>query len=315
MTQPALADPSVQDEIQKKRASRKVVQYFDAKANDGRRYMHPHRPDPRDGSDFYYVYSVTNALSVLDKPGLRQWAVDQTAAYYAANPEASFTRTEASAFNFGRWAHKYQLDAAAYVGDRIHNYAESTMDWAVEAPDLETEEELQMAERWHELLDEHWVNPIFTEATVWNDVHHYAGTFDLLAELDGTLTLIDNKTSRNLWTEHLAQLIALGNATSLLIPRGPNEWEEVEMPRVDNFAIFHIRPDDFNNKGDFVPSYQEVIKFTREELEPYFELFLSALGVKTASDSVKKHFETIKKGLHVAHVDDENKLPKEEQPW
>jgi len=47
---------------------------------------------------------------------------------------------------------------------------------------------------------------VATEMTVFNDKYFYAGTLDLIAEIDGKLYLIDLKTSKDIWPSHEIQI-------------------------------------------------------------------------------------------------------------
>ena len=47
-----------------------------------------------------------------------------------------------------------------------------------------------------------------TEQLVWSDKYEYAGTFDALGTLDGKLTIIDFKTSKQIWPDYGLQLSA-----------------------------------------------------------------------------------------------------------
>lgn len=50
----------------------------------------------------------------------------------------------------------------------------------------------------HNFMDDFKVKPVTAEATVWNSTVGYAGTNDLLCEIDGRLTLLDWKTKKKI---------------------------------------------------------------------------------------------------------------------
>jgi len=50
------------------------------------------------------------------------------------------------------------------------------------------------------------------ELVVWNDAQGYAGTVDLLCEIDGKPTLVDFKTSKSIWPSHRMQVSAYQRA-------------------------------------------------------------------------------------------------------
>lgn len=280
LTRPALADPEVISATLEKR-NKKVAQYWNEQENDARRYWYPLTPE---GEDEQYVFSVTTALGMINKPGIPQWYADAVAARVTANPDGLFTRTESEGFNWLRYAGKNVLKDLGEVGDRIHKYAESDLDWSVPAPDVVDERDAQLREQWHAFRDWHEVEPLHLEVTAWNHTHGYAGTLDGLLYIDGVLTLADIKSARNTWSEHKEQLAALGNCEELLKQVGPHEWERLDMPPFEQYALIRLRPNDLD-----VPAYWELLVFSKEEINDYFGTFLGALQVKKGRELTKKY--------------------------
>lgn len=64
---------------------------------------------------------------------------------------------------------------------------------------------------------QHTIEPIMCEAALVSEQHGYGGTIDFLGKVDGVPTLIDYKTSKSLYQEHLIQVSAYH---SLLIENG-----------------------------------------------------------------------------------------------
>lgn len=54
----------------------------------------------------------------------------------------------------------------------------------------------------------HTVEPVLTEAAMVSEQWGFGGTVDLLCRLDGELTLVDYKTSKGIFPEHIYQLAA-----------------------------------------------------------------------------------------------------------
>ena len=50
------------------------------------------------------------------------------------------------------------------------------------------------------------IEVLATEVTAFNDMHHYAGTVDLICRIDGQIWVIDYKTSPSIWPSHEIQL-------------------------------------------------------------------------------------------------------------
>lgn len=192
------------------------------------------------------VPGVTTVLGALDKPGVVQWAVDNTAAYAAANAQELLNRTEVQGFNMLRWYHRKTPDfddpiqeMRDYSNGVLNDLADlGTMihDWiAFEVadmfpPDLIREEQTQMAEAYLDWKDQHYIEPVVSEVSVLNTDARYAGTLDhvwnlgcdhedpCLGQSDGELipTMVDVKSSRAVRDSHIAQLAALGAANVMM---------------------------------------------------------------------------------------------------
>jgi hypothetical protein len=286
MTRPRLASREVFVEHQTSKG-RKHRQYWSDKDNDARQYWFPLTPD---GEPDEIVFSVTTILKMINKGAIPQWYADQVAAKIAAFPDASFTRTEGETFNFFRWAGSNALKEAGELGDGLHSYAERDLTGESHPEGWLDARDTQLRGLWHDLRWHHNFEPVYTEVTAWSHTHGYAGTLDGLGYLDGKLTLWDIKTSRNMWPEHKEQLAALGNVDELLIEVEPLKWQREDLPEIEQYAILHLRPDDVDSKGQFVPGYWAVHTFPVDEINQYFPTFLGALEVKKGREATK-HFD------------------------
>lgn len=104
-------------------------------------------------------------------------------------------------------------DDAADRGDKVHNYAEAfALREMGRATDADVEEQrsicadrgvLPYLDHFHRFWDEFKPKPLMPEATVWNKEVGYAGTTDLICEIEApwgpTCTVIDYKTKRGLF--------------------------------------------------------------------------------------------------------------------
>ena len=88
----------------------------------GSGYKHPHTGD--------VVPGVTTVLKRLDKPGVLQWAVDNTAAYAVANVDGLLNRTEEQGFGFLRWY--WKRDPLKGDLSDIRNYSDGVLNDAAE---------------------------------------------------------------------------------------------------------------------------------------------------------------------------------------
>lgn len=268
------------------------------------------------------VIGVTTALGVIDKPALRQWVADQTAAYAAVNAEQLLARSEEQAFNMLRFyhsrtkssdfddpvyetanAHTGVLDDAADLGTKMHEFFEAELNGWFQ-PDLYRDEEVQMAEQLLIWLAENEVDVHATEATVFGG--NYGGTADLFANVNGVATCLDLKTSRNIWPEHHAQLAALGTADTLAkeVSKGTpgakaytrtkagekvtDYWVAEEVPPIQQYAILHLRPDDYDNNGNFIPAFCELKVAPQQLINIGYEEFQASVVLREAQRARKQ---------------------------
>lgn len=203
--------------------------------------------------------------------------------------------------------HTGVLHDAAEMGTLIHAWIEADLngdDWL--KPELTRIEHEQMVlayEDWKRWND---VEVYATESTLFGD--GYAGTADFFAKINGVATLGDTKTSRGLWNSHRAQLAALGACDTMALevtkdhpgavyyriqPKVAEEngvgvdswWTPVELPPVQQYAFLHVRPDDINSRGEFVPAYCEFVTVSQEVIDAAWKLFQ---GAKMASYAEKE---------------------------
>jgi len=238
------------------------------------------------------VPGVTTVTGVTAKPGIVQWAVDQTAAYAVANIDALLTRTETQGWGMLRWYHKRTPDVefgdlldyhsgvlndAAELGTGVHEWIEAdlTDDFP---PTIINEQMDEMVAEWERFKSEHDIEPLAIEATVFNPEHGYAGTLDGIWKIDGVTYLLDVKTSRNTWPEHYQQLAALDACTVMMVQDEEGAWSEQPIPAYDKYAILHLRPTDWDNNGNVMESFCTLKEV--ENIPLHFEGFLGALALK-----------------------------------
>jgi len=262
------------------------------------------------------VPGVTTVTGVTAKPGIVQWAVDQTAAYAVANIDALLSRTEEQGWGMLRWYHKRTpdfesgeldlrnyhagvLNDAAELGTSVHEFIEADMTHGF-TPEVNSFEMDEMIYRWEQFKAEHDIEPVLVEATAINKEYGYAGTLDGLWKVDGVMTLLDVKTSRNTWPEHYQQLAALGMCDTFMqqVPEGTVSagehkvgsestwWVEQPMPKFDKYAILHLRPSDFDSNGNLLESFCTLKEVSNTDL--HFQGFLGALALKKYERQLNK---------------------------
>jgi len=263
------------------------------------------------------VPGVTTVLEALDKPGVTQWAVDQTVAYMVANVDLILNRTEEQGFKLGRFYHSRKpdfddpevdlenyhtgvLNDLAELGTWAHDYTAYDL-LGMFAPDPLRVEHAEMANAWDEFRTEHDIKPLAVERTVVGD--GYAGTLDGIWELDGVPTLVDVKSSRAVRDSHLAQLSALHHADKMMEECDPFDldavayetkkwgttyWKEVEIPKYEDFQIVQIRPSDIDKDGYAIDPFVALHRVTPAQLEAGWEMFQGALQVRWGQFKMKK---------------------------
>jgi hypothetical protein len=103
------------------------------------------------------------------------------------------------------------MKAAGDIGTNVHAYAECYLKGLV-LPELLTDEARRCAEAFHDWFDFHHVKLIASERMVFSKNHYYAGTCDLIAEIDGELAVGDFKTSSGIYNEARFQTAAYQQA-------------------------------------------------------------------------------------------------------
>lgn len=194
-----------------------------------------------------------------------------------------------------RTFHEGVKNDAAELGTNIHEYIEAELG-AGNFPRLASEQAEQMAEAWDGWLEGHAVTSHHQEFTVVYDGElPHAGTGDadwtILCLHDGppclgteepVRCLIDLKSSRHTWNEHGMQLAALGMANSMMVEVAEGTensakheatldgkkvrswWTETDLPSWDRYALLHIRPNDLDAQGNFIPAFCKLIDRTRD---------------------------------------------------
>jgi hypothetical protein len=246
---------------------------------------------------------VTTVLKRLDKPGVLQWAVDNTAAYAVANVEGLLNRTQEQGYGFLRWYWKRDpldgdltdirnysagvLNDAAELGTLMHDWVAAEHD-DLPFPDVTNAPDYfwEMVAEWDEYKSKTVIKPLYTEVTLWNTVERYAGTADGIWDIDGVMTLVDLKTSRNTWDEHWMQLEALRRCDKLLT-EVDGEWIESANLVPEKMALLHIRPSDVDKNGNPMLPFAQLKVMADNEHDAMWQAFKGLLSVTHALSDIK----------------------------
>lgn len=272
--------------------------------------------------------SITTALGAEDKPAIRAWERQQIAAFAVTHVEEIAMKQPEVAYRYLQavpkfltpekhdeipldldvWsAAEYALNDAAEAGTWIHNYIEDYFNDNFPEDPIR-EDHYQMVEAFHEWESRHEIEVLSTERTVYGD--RYAGTADLFARIDGVVSLVDWKSSRNIQTSHKAQLGAIGAATTTarevaggtpgavkhkLQPKVSAEYGgqefawyvEEPLPDFQQYAIVQVRPGDSDKYGEWIEPFCEMHVIPQAEIDAGYQLFTALRDVRLAQKAMR----------------------------
>lgn len=183
------------------------------------------------------VPSVTTISGMLHRPALERWKL-ATAAEKAVSDAAHGVAAGRAAVVAAVGEPERIAAEAAELGDEVHNAAEAAAKGQMVSVSKRAAPYLKS---WQAFMANHQVKVLAVEQTVWNETVGYAGTFDLLCEIEGVVTLADYKTSRALHDEIALQLVALAHGEQLVDPNGVIG----PMPPVERAIGVDLRPDGY----------------------------------------------------------------------
>lgn len=214
--------------------------------------------------------SVTSVLSVIGKPALINWAakverelvLKASADLYEdcpSNPRMSRTGwiTTLQSRLTKEKAHQKELAKASEIGAQVH----SLIEWSLKAElcmEAGPSPHICDAAQWAYMSWQDWrksvnLKPIFVEQVVWSETYGYAGTLDLLAEVQGNVAVLDWKSGKAVYAESHLQNAAYrqairemqhGDPVAGMIVRLPKNQEDPEfevveaLPERECFDVF-----------------------------------------------------------------------------
>jgi hypothetical protein len=216
-----------------------------------------------------WLPGVTSVIGKVDKSGpLINWAKGVTADAALNDLDAlqamSLARGKAVAKAYLVAHATAESDSAKDIGSQVHRAAEAVS--RGQEPDL-AEEHRPWLDAYQRFLSDWRPGMVSLERYVANLTVGYGGTFDWIGVLDGKLTLGDTKTGKGIYAETRLQLAALGRAEFIGQPGDPKQYR---MPRIEQYAILHLRPD----------AYERGYQLYRVDInEADFAAFCGALNV------------------------------------
>lgn len=128
-------------------------------------------------------------------------------------------------------AHKRTTEMSSAIGTHVHECIEASIH-EEEIPNP-TPEHMRHYEAWKLAFKPRF---LLSEATVYNRQVGYAGTLDIVADINGITTLVDVKTGKNIYPDVALQLAAYANGEFI----GVLDEERV-MPKIEAAAVLHLR--------------------------------------------------------------------------
>ncbi len=123
------------------------------------------------------------------------------------------------------------------VGDETHKYVEQVAKGLEITPQHgDTRDSCAQFDRF---VRDYRPKFIESEATIFSRKYGYAGSLDLIVEIDGVRYILDVKTGRTVWSEVALQIAAYDNGDFIGLPTGV----EVPISPTKRGLCLHVRPD------------------------------------------------------------------------
>lgn len=187
--------------------------------------------------DGKWIPSVTTITGMLDKPWLAAWKVKMCVEYIKSNLKNMDNLSDVLL------AAKHESDkqrkAAADTGKAVHKWIELHTQ-GNDTPPPQDDGRIDQFMSWESI---HKPIYIMSEEMVASQAHEYAGTLDLLAEIEGKVLIVDIKTGNSIPSEVSLQLVGgyrpaleecgvkSDGCSVLHLPANkPMEWRQINVP-------------------------------------------------------------------------------------
>lgn len=169
------------------------------------------------GEKFQHTPSVTTILNVLNKPALVEWGVRCACNDIEDNMRALFAGgsfTEQQILNIitrGRTAHDRVREEAAEIGTNVHDWLAGY--WKSDRAVSTMPEEERTRKCINAALDwfaEHDLKPVAVEEPLYSKELNICGRPDWIGYVDGELSVLDYKSTKQIYPELALQCTAYG---------------------------------------------------------------------------------------------------------
>jgi len=183
--------------------------------------------------------SVTNILSVIDRPSLRYWFGQQVYLAVVANPSLNEQEALSAPYKVS--------DKAKDRGTTVHSIVEAYKAGVFDIDDKVMDEYTGYAKAFKAWVTDMKPEILENEKTIFSPLG-YAGTLDMLAKIGGVTTIVDIKTGKDIYPEANLQVsaylealrdtkgdkVASNGSILLLMPTGHYKYQQAN----DEFKAF-----------------------------------------------------------------------------
>ena len=213
------------------------------------------------------IPSVTKIIDNIVPVYLTKWAANEGAAWFKRNAQRGWNlNDEEDVEKIVKGianAHIVISKTALDIGKVVHGDIEEVIEWRLgelnEMPEMPEDEaavnSIQAFGKWVRENDVEWVA---TEERIYSKKYKYAGTVDAVAMIDDKFSVIDFKTSKQIYKSYKLQVYAYKQAIEEMYGR---EVESCWILRFDKttgkFQAKEI-------KDDYLPAFLKGLEFFRE---------------------------------------------------
>jgi hypothetical protein len=228
------------------------------------------------------VASATKVLSVISKPALIPWALKQGSEWLERNlfidddeddkvkpfkytsrlglgaiikgVKSAYRGSSGNALETGSTAHQWIEDALEVFIGTEGNFGDDNLPDLPDDPDA-----CNSIEAFKEWVGDNDIDFLSSEEKIYSRQDNYAGTLDCAAYVNGSLCIIDWKTSKGIYPEYHLQNAAYAQA-----------WEDIHGKAVEQTLVLRLD----KATGRYQEGFQSRVEWVRN-----YEAFVSALNL------------------------------------